>query len=267
MLDQGNAQLSAVGFYNPTMGQRPLDEFFGGASAADGALPYEVRWDAELDGGDGGWKIFLPTSHLLSYNGVDVAPTGVTAIADGWHSLDDVQRSSTHVWLVLSVVDSTGVCTAEFSPTQGQSVTGTTVYNICVAEVSYAASAAEGDQPTVAVKQSLVGALHLGSGGGSTPTPSTAIPQSFDIEGGYVVRCRIFAPIAEVTCSDYAINTSGGDIYVHLDRSTNGYTLSVDQTSRQNSATHAQWRLYAYSDGAPTLDLRPRILPVFELVS
>ena len=166
MLDQGNAQLSPAGFYNPTMGQRPLDEFFGGASAEGGALPHEVRWDAELDGGDGGWKIFLPTSHLLAYDGSYVTPTGVTAMSDGWYSLDDVQRSSTHVWLVLSVVDSTGVCTAEFSPTQGQSVTGTTVYNVCVAEVSYTAPAAAGDQPTVVIKQSLVGALHLGGGGG-----------------------------------------------------------------------------------------------------
>lgn len=163
MLDQGNAQLSAVGFYNPTMGQRPLDEFFGGASAEGGALPYEVRWDAELDGGDGGWKIFLPTSHLLAYNGSYVTHTGVTAMSGGWHSLDDVQRSSTHVWLVLSVVDLTGVCTAEFSPTQGQSVTGTTVHNICIAEISYTAPAAAGDQPTVVVKQSLVGALHFNS--------------------------------------------------------------------------------------------------------
>ena len=187
MLDQGNAQLSAVGFYNPTLGQRPLDEFYGGAPAEDGALPYEVRWDDSLDDGDGGWKIFLPTPHLLSYNGGDIATSGIsgaTAIADGWYSLDDVLMSSTHVWLVLSVVDATGVASAELSPTQGQSVTGTTVHNICVAEISYTAPAAAGDQPTVVIKQSLVGALHLGSGGGGEGVTPDDVSTEFIPEPG-----------------------------------------------------------------------------------
>lgn len=30
MFDHGNAQLSAVGFYNPVMGQPPVGDFFGG---------------------------------------------------------------------------------------------------------------------------------------------------------------------------------------------------------------------------------------------
>lgn len=187
MLDHGNAQLSAVGFYNPTMGQEPVGEFFGGASAGGGPLPYEVQWDAELDGGGGGWKVFLPTPHLLSYDGGDVAISGVTAIADGWHSLDDVPRSSTHVWLVLSVVDATGAATAALSPAQGQSATGTTVYNVCVAEVSYAAPAAAGDPPTVAVKQSLVGALHLG-GGGKTPPPGNFEPVFAEDQSDHKVK-------------------------------------------------------------------------------
>lgn len=41
MLDHGNAQLSAVGFYNPTMGQQPLGEFFGGAVGGM-AGPFEM---------------------------------------------------------------------------------------------------------------------------------------------------------------------------------------------------------------------------------
>lgn len=128
-------------------------------------LPYEVRWDAELDDGEGGWKIYLPTPHLLSRNGEDIVTSGisgVTAINDGWYSLDDVTTSSTHVWLVLSVDDTDGSVEAELSPTQGQSVTGTTVHNICVAEISYTDPPGAGEPPTIVVKQSLVGALHLG---------------------------------------------------------------------------------------------------------
>lgn len=42
MLDQGNGQLSAVGFFNPTMGEAPAGEFFGGgAPAADVTLKTE----------------------------------------------------------------------------------------------------------------------------------------------------------------------------------------------------------------------------------
>ena len=87
MLDQGNAQLSAVGFYNPAIGEPPVGEFFGGAPGSDApAQPYEVQWDQSLGSGAGAWKIYLPTGHLLAY-GQEYVDTsdfgGVTEIRDG----------------------------------------------------------------------------------------------------------------------------------------------------------------------------------------
>lgn len=243
-----------------------------------GPLPYEVRWDAELDDGDGGWKIFLPTSHLLAYDGSYVTPTGVTAMSDGWYSLDDVQRSSTHVWLVLSVVDLTGVCTAEFSPTQGQSVTGTTVHNICVAEISYTAPAAAGDQPTVVVKQSLVGALHLESGRKLSPEPfdyhvtKDGETTSYEVDGGD------FFFDGESKSVDGIKITGSGDETVYL--VCTGTKVTPEDASEEESY---EWefelatepgeaededgkvinvKLYDFTDGVVTTDYRETNLPV-----
>ena len=155
-------------------------------------LPFEVRWDGSLNNSSGGWKIYLPTEHLLTYGGVDVATSdisGATVIQDDdnndtpWFSLDDVDTSADHVWLVVTVAksgedtsgetpsgeDHAGEVTveAEFSAEEGQEQSGTQVHNICVAEISYAAPPSEGVPATVAVKQSLVGALHLGGEGES----------------------------------------------------------------------------------------------------
>lgn len=164
MLDHGNAQLSAVGFYNPTMGQGPVGEFFGGgASAGDNPLPYEVRWDDSLDGGSGGYKIYLPAAEgLLSFWCDEVATstfTGVTSLGAGtrWFSLDDVSASAQNVWLVITAGFSNGafgcVDSVELSDTQGTASTGTIVRNVRVAEL---------DSAGHVVRQALVGALHIG---------------------------------------------------------------------------------------------------------
>lgn len=102
MLDHGNAQLSAVGFYNPTMGQPPLGEFFGGAggtpppgnfepvfeedqsdhkvklhSVGPGYFPFgrlfynivTVDSSAQIETGD----IYLEVTHPASSNSIPVA--------------------------------------------------------------------------------------------------------------------------------------------------------------------------------------------------
>lgn len=237
--------------------------------AANKPLPYEVRWDSSLNSGEGGYKIYLPTEHLLSYAGEDVATSdisGATVIqADNadtpWYSLDDIDTSADHVWLVVTVTESNGSVVsvdAEFSSEEGQPATGENVMNVCIAEVSYEAPENEGDTAVVAISQSVVGAVHLGGGGEGHPEP-------FDIDGDKVVRCNIPAPEAILTCGDYTINPQLGDIYVHVDRQTNGYVLSVDQASRNSSATHAQWLLYNYAGGNITCDCRPKVLPLFDL--
>lgn len=150
-------------------------------------LPFEVRWDATLNNGAGAWKIYLPTEHLLSYGGTYVNTSdisGATPIPDAngddtaWSVLDDIDTSADHVWLVVTIPDesaadaedgedgeegsSGGSIEAEFASEEGQSVTGSTVVNICIAEVSYEEPEDEGGTPTVEIKQSVVGALHLG---------------------------------------------------------------------------------------------------------
>ena len=103
----------------------------------------------------------------------------------------------------------------------------------------------------------------LGSGEGGLIRP-------FNISGGKVCNCRIYAPDTELTCGDYTIDTTKGNIYVHVDRTDSSagssYALSVDQTSRNPSAAHAQWTLYKYVGGEATLDCRPGVLPVFSLL-
>ena len=139
--------------------------------------PYEVRWDSSLNSGEGGYKIYLPTEHLLSYAGEDIATSdisGATVIqADNadtpWYSLDDIDTSADHVWLVVTVTESNGSVVsvdAEFSSEEGQSTTGENVMNVCIAEVSYEAPENEGDTAVVAISQSVVGAVHLGGEGG-----------------------------------------------------------------------------------------------------
>ena len=150
-------------------------------------LPFEVRWDATLNDGEGAWKIYLPTEHLLSYGGTYVNTSdisGATPIPDAngddtaWSVLDDIDTSADHVWLVVTIPDesaadaedgedgeegsSGGSIEAEFASEEGQSVTGSTVVNICIAEVSYEEPEDEGGTPAVEIKQSVVGALHLG---------------------------------------------------------------------------------------------------------
>lgn len=146
--------------------------------------PFEVRWDSSLDGGNGGWKIYLPTEHLLTYGGVDVATSdisGATVIQDDnnddtpWFSLDDIDTEADHVWLVVTVTESNGSVVsvdAEFAAEEGQAATGERVHNVCVAEVSYSEPEEEGLPAIVEINQSLVGALHLGgAGGGTSVTP------------------------------------------------------------------------------------------------
>ena len=105
----------------------------------------------------------------------------------------------------------------------------------------------------------------LGSGEGGLIRP-------FNISGGKVCNCRIYAPDTELTCGDYTIDTTKGNIYVHVDRTDSSgagssYTLSVDQDdTRALSSTHARWLLYVYEDGEATLDCRPGVLPVFPLL-
>lgn len=155
--------LEHAGVFSPSVAPEP--EY--------GPRPFEVRWDPTLDGGDGGWAVYLPTEHLLAYDGAEVATSdisGLTVVQDAggndtpWYSLDDVGEDAEHVWLVLTVPDS-GPVEAEFAEEEGQAASGERVVNVCVAEIDRSVSDAAGN-PVPVVRQSLVGALHLGSGGG-----------------------------------------------------------------------------------------------------
>ena len=132
----------------------------------DKPLPFEVRYDGTLDDGAGGWKIYLPTEHLVQFDGAYLDPMDdVTPILDangdetGWCSLDEITLQDDHVWLVIS--ESSGAYTASFANAEDQQA----VANICIAEVSYEA-ATESTPETITIKQSVVGAIVMSSGGG-----------------------------------------------------------------------------------------------------
>lgn len=137
----------------------------------DKPLPFEVRYDGTLDSGAGGWKIYLPTEHLVQFDGANLDPLGdVTPILDangdetGWYSFDEITLQDNHVWLVIS--ESSGTYTASFANAEDQQA----VANICIAEVSYEA-ATQTTPETITIKQSVVGAIVMSSGGGESVTP------------------------------------------------------------------------------------------------
>ena len=138
----------------------------------DKPLPFEVRYDGTLDSGAGGWKIYLPTEHLVQFDGAYLDPLNdVTPILDangdetGWYSFDEITLQDDHVWLVIS--ESYGAYTASFANAEDQQA----VANICIAEVSYEEPEDEGGTPTVEIKQSVVGAIVMSSGGGGGVVP------------------------------------------------------------------------------------------------
>jgi hypothetical protein len=142
----------------------------------DKPLPFEVRYDGTLDDGAGGWKIYLPTEHLVQFDGAYLDPLGdVTPILDangdetGWYSFDEITLQDDHVWLVVSESSgsgSSGSYTASFANAEDQQA----VANICIAEVSYEA-ATQSTPETITIKQSVVGAIVMSSGGGGGVVP------------------------------------------------------------------------------------------------
>lgn len=150
----------------------------------DRPLPFEVRWDGTLAEGEGGWKIYLPTDHLLYWKSsgyVDL--DGVTSIEDangdptGWFEFDDIDVDASHIWLTVSEDDSGSAngptVSAEFAETADAEAKA----SICIAEVSY--TAATSSAPASAeVKQSVVGAIIFG--GSAAISASGAVVSSVD---------------------------------------------------------------------------------------
>ena len=119
----------------------------------DKPLPFEVRWDATQNDGEGAWVIWLPDpSHLVirgeSYiDDID----GVTAsdiLPEGWYTIDDLQNDSESggesggegetetgsVYLVVRIYGNTA--TAALSGEAGQPTSGESVVNLLIAETS-----------------------------------------------------------------------------------------------------------------------------------
>ena len=173
--------------------------------------PWTVRWSASANSGAGAWVIWLPDrAKLVMYGGTFIGTiTGVaaaTVLPTGWYTITGAQATTTTAYLVITVTDSTGVATAEISTTAGQSVTGTTVYNILVA--SMASVAATGAKSVKQFVDSVVTLSGSGGGGGvtlddisldwndgdeaqikdwdtGTPASSTTIAQDINSGGGY----------------------------------------------------------------------------------
>lgn len=164
-------------------GAEPVPENKRNHRGAQRPQPYEVRFDSSLNDGDGGWKIYLPTAHLLSVGGEYVALGGVSALEDangdgtGWFEFDDIDLEATHVWLVVSA-DASGsasgpTVTAEFAAEDDEDAQG----NVCIAELSYTAPT-NSEPAVVSIKQSVVGAIQLGGADGASVAVSADGPFS-----------------------------------------------------------------------------------------
>ena len=121
----------------------------------DRPLPFEVRYDGTLDSGAGGWKIYLPTEHLVQFDGEYLDPlNGVTPILDangdetGWYSFNEITLQDDHVWLVISESSGSGAHSASFENAEDSQA----VANICIAEVSYE-EATQSTPETISIKQ------------------------------------------------------------------------------------------------------------------
>ena len=257
--------------------------------------PFEVRWDGSLNDGEGGWKIYLPTEHLLSYKGVDVATsdfTGVSVIQDAdendtpWYSFDDIDTSADHVWLVITVTESGGsgvTVEAGFAADEGEEESGEKIINICVAEISYTEPEEEGSPAVVEAKQSLVGSLHLGGTGNEStmPTPfmvgtyrRAAGPGEEGDDQGMVSVAGIVNGVfywdGELKTVD-SIDVPAGQATVYLNctgtKSASGYSwtfsLGTSPASSEESDTVCKsFKLYDFDGGAVAMDYRDTFLAI-----
>ena len=46
MISNGNLELSAVGFFNPAMGQAPMGDFFGGGVGSGAGRAFDIKGDS-----------------------------------------------------------------------------------------------------------------------------------------------------------------------------------------------------------------------------
>lgn len=176
-------------------------------------LPFEVRFDWTLDSESGGWKIYLPTEHLVQYDGTYLDPIGgVTAIQDangdatGWYSFDELTLQDSHVW--LAVTQSGSTVSASFESAQVQEAKE----NICIAELEYTAATASAPA-IISINQSVVGALVITSERGdalepddiSTETITTPSGQTAGADEGklQIKGFKTGAPISQNTITDF----------------------------------------------------------------
>ena len=257
--------------------------------------PFEVRWDGSLNDGEGGWKIYLPTEHLLSYNGVDVATSdfsGVSVIQDAdendtpWYSFDDIDTSADHVWLVITVTESGGsgvTVEAGFAADEGEEESGEKIINICVAEISYTEPEEEGSPAVVEAKQSLVGSLHLGGGDIESTMPTPFMVGSYQRaagqgeEGDEQGKVTVNGIVNGVFYWDGVLQTvdpidvPSGQATVYLNctgtKSASGYSWTFSlgtspASSEESDAVCRSFKLYDFDGGAVAMDYRDTFLAI-----
>ena len=226
--------------------------------------PFTVRWSASEANGNGAWAIWLPDrAKLVMYSGAFVSTiSGVaaaTVLPTGWYTITGAQATTTTAYLVITVTTLTGAVTAEISTSAGQSVTGTTVYNILVA--SMASVAATGVKR---VKQFVDSVVTLGVGGGGsvtlddvsldwntngdaqikdwetgTPASTTTIAQDIAAGGGYgtlverdsngALKYKGCGTLAQLLGS--SVSLSSQKILTGLSWSTSNHTLVISSAT------------------------------------
>lgn len=261
-----NAVTKLRGLLAPKYGNSPTPNVKASPVSPDAfPPPFTVRWSASEANGNGAWCIWLPDrAKLVMYGGTFIGTiTGVaaaTVLPSGWYTITGAQATTTTAYLVITVTDSTGIATAEISTSAGQSVTGTTVYNILVA--SMASVAATGAKSVKQFVDSVVTLSGSGGGGGvtlddisldwndgdeaqikdwdtGTPASSTTIAQDIHSGGGYgtLVERDANGALAYKGCGTLAqllgssVSLSSQKILTGLSWSTSNHTLVISSAN------------------------------------
>lgn len=251
----------------------------------DKPLPFEVRYDGTLDSGAGGWKIYLPTEHLVQFDGAYLDPLNdVTPILDsngdetGWYSFDEITLHDDHVWLVIS--ESSGAYTASFGNAEDQQA----VANICIADVSYEADT-QSTPETITIKQSVVGALVFGGGLEFAPAPFDIGDTKRDAQPGEegdedgkvvvsgIVNCKFFWDGVEKTLPDYPAPSGTATVYLNCvgtesqsASAVNGYTWTFEMSTSEVSTggnIYRNYKLYDFNAGEVSMDWRDTFLALY----
>jgi len=237
------------------------------------AHPFEVRFAASIDDGEGAWIIWLPSSKCLIVDGeaVDLADE-LEGAGDpypaGWYVLEDVPSSGGSVYLNVTPGDDSEGATAVFSTSASQTAGDIPILVAVVAKDSTTGG--------VTITQTVSSALVFGTGGqkDATPMPFDYVETESESNGETVVskaltRCQFYFDGTLQSLSDYSgLPETSGTVYLvctgTFDDETGEYEWEFELANTAGTASTGaeviNIKLYDFADGRPSVDYRSTFL-------